>query len=295
MRLGSDGGPPGSARPLRTCSPAVAPVVERRPPDRDAGPGHARRASRRSPGWPSSGTKIVALCDRADLGRRDLGPPPAPPRRRPGARGRHGRRGAPHRFKPRPRPDRRPPGPQTARKGARWPSGALSSGLSRPSGIRPARPRSRSRSSWPAASRVGKTTFVGSISEIEPLTTEAAHDQGRPRASTTTGGTNTGKTSTTVAMDFGRITLGDDLILYLFGTPGPGPVPVHVGRPGARRHRRRRARRHPPPRPTASRRSTTSRRNGVPFVVAVNLLPRRAAATRSTTSARRSPCPTTCR
>jgi uncharacterized protein len=63
---------------------------------------------------------------------------------------------------------------------------------------------------------VGKTTFVGSISEITPLTTEAPMtvvskdiDLHMP-----------GKTTTTVAMDFGRITLGDDLILYLFGTPG---------------------------------------------------------------------------
>jgi len=64
---------------------------------------------------------------------------------------------------------------------------------------------------------VGKTTFVGSISEIEPLTTEAAlttHSQGVDIAG------EAGKTSTTVAMDFGRISLGDDLILYLFGTPG---------------------------------------------------------------------------
>lgn len=64
---------------------------------------------------------------------------------------------------------------------------------------------------------VGKTTFVGSISEIEPLTTEAAltsHSAGVDIAG------EGGKRSTTVAMDFGRITLGDDLILYLFGTPG---------------------------------------------------------------------------
>ena len=64
---------------------------------------------------------------------------------------------------------------------------------------------------------VGKTTFVGSISEIEPLTTEAAltsHSAGVDIAG------EAGKQSTTVAMDFGRITLTDDLILYLFGTPG---------------------------------------------------------------------------
>jgi len=64
---------------------------------------------------------------------------------------------------------------------------------------------------------VGKTTFVGSISEIEPLTTEASltsHSAGVDIAG------EAAKKSTTVAMDFGRIGLGDDLILYLFGTPG---------------------------------------------------------------------------
>ncbi len=64
---------------------------------------------------------------------------------------------------------------------------------------------------------VGKTTFVGSISEIEPLTTEAAlttHSEGVDIAG------EAEKKTTTVAMDFGRISLGDDLILYLFGTPG---------------------------------------------------------------------------
>jgi len=66
---------------------------------------------------------------------------------------------------------------------------------------------------------VGKTTFVGSISEIAPLTTEAAVTK-VAEGIDETGGTNTGKTSTTVAMDFGRITLGEDLVLYLFGTPG---------------------------------------------------------------------------
>ncbi len=66
---------------------------------------------------------------------------------------------------------------------------------------------------------VGKTTFVGSISEIDPLTTEAS----MTAASVDVDSINedSAKTGTTVAMDFGRITLGnDDLILYLFGTPG---------------------------------------------------------------------------
>ena len=66
---------------------------------------------------------------------------------------------------------------------------------------------------------VGKTTFIGSISDIEPLNTEAAmteHSVGVDDA----GGVSDRKTSTTVAMDFGRIALPGDLWLYLFGTPG---------------------------------------------------------------------------
>ena len=66
---------------------------------------------------------------------------------------------------------------------------------------------------------VGKTTFIGAISDIEPLSTEAAmteHSVGVDDA----GGVSDRKTSTTVAMDFGRIALPGDLWLYLFGTPG---------------------------------------------------------------------------
>ena len=65
---------------------------------------------------------------------------------------------------------------------------------------------------------VGKTTFVGSVSEITPLTTEAvmtAPSDGVDDLSHTPD-----KTTTTVAMDFGRLTLDAGLILYLFGTPG---------------------------------------------------------------------------
>jgi signal recognition particle receptor subunit beta len=65
---------------------------------------------------------------------------------------------------------------------------------------------------------VGKTTFVGAISEIEPLRSEAiitdasaGIDQLYPDGT---------KTETTVAMDFGRISLKHQLVLYLFGTPG---------------------------------------------------------------------------
>jgi hypothetical protein len=65
---------------------------------------------------------------------------------------------------------------------------------------------------------VGKTTFVGSVSEIDPLRTEAAmttaslglDDSSKVQA----------KTTTTVAMDFGRITVDNEIVIYLFGTPG---------------------------------------------------------------------------
>jgi signal recognition particle receptor subunit beta len=64
----------------------------------------------------------------------------------------------------------------------------------------------------------GKTTFVGAVSEIMPLRTEALVTN----ASEGVDGLDAtpSKTTTTVAMDFGRITLGEDLVLYLFGTPG---------------------------------------------------------------------------
>ncbi|QNP62238.1 GTP-binding protein [Streptomyces genisteinicus] len=65
---------------------------------------------------------------------------------------------------------------------------------------------------------VGKTTLVGAVSEIRPLRTEESLSEvGRPVDDVS--GVE-GKTTTTVAMDFGRITLREDLILYLFGTPG---------------------------------------------------------------------------
>ncbi len=65
---------------------------------------------------------------------------------------------------------------------------------------------------------VGKTTFVGSISEIDPLTTEAAMTSASMGVDDTSKVST--KTHTTVAMDFGRISLGGGLVLYLFGTPG---------------------------------------------------------------------------
>ncbi|ORT61370.1 ATP-binding protein [Streptomyces sp. CB03238] len=65
---------------------------------------------------------------------------------------------------------------------------------------------------------VGKTTFVGSVSEITPLQTEALMTQASEETDDLSATPD--KLTTTVAMDFGRITLDDDLVLYLFGTPG---------------------------------------------------------------------------
>lgn len=65
---------------------------------------------------------------------------------------------------------------------------------------------------------VGKTTLVGALSEIPPLTTEAAMTTaavGIDDASQVST-----KTTTTVAMDFGKITVDEDLVLFMFGTPG---------------------------------------------------------------------------
>ncbi|MEU8432710.1 ATP/GTP-binding protein [Streptomyces sp. NPDC029216] len=65
---------------------------------------------------------------------------------------------------------------------------------------------------------VGKTTLVGSVSEIRPLTTEETMTQAGIGVDDTAGVER--KNSTTVAMDFGRISINDELVLYLFGTPG---------------------------------------------------------------------------
>ncbi|MFG2291214.1 ATP/GTP-binding protein [Streptomyces sp. NPDC048595] len=65
---------------------------------------------------------------------------------------------------------------------------------------------------------VGKTTFVGAVSEIEPLSTEELLTQISVGTDDLAGVEE--KQTTTVAMDFGRITLGPRHILYLFGTPG---------------------------------------------------------------------------
>ncbi|WP_418960145.1 GTP-binding protein [Streptomyces tritici] len=65
---------------------------------------------------------------------------------------------------------------------------------------------------------VGKTTFVGAVSEIEPLSTEELLTQVSAATDSLVGVES--KTTTTVAMDFGRITLDARHVLYLFGTPG---------------------------------------------------------------------------
>jgi signal recognition particle receptor subunit beta len=65
---------------------------------------------------------------------------------------------------------------------------------------------------------VGKTTFVGSVSEIPPLTTEALMTRASEGIDDLAATPE--KTTTTVAMDFGRITLTPELVLHLFGTPG---------------------------------------------------------------------------
>ena len=65
---------------------------------------------------------------------------------------------------------------------------------------------------------VGKTTSVGAISEIPPIKTESWMTAATAQTDRLDPGT--GKTTTTVAMDFGRVTIDEALVLYLFGTPG---------------------------------------------------------------------------
>ncbi|WP_284435963.1 ATP/GTP-binding protein [Streptomyces sp. TUS-ST3] len=65
---------------------------------------------------------------------------------------------------------------------------------------------------------VGKTTFIGSLSEITPLRTEEKMTQASMHVDDLRGAPD--KATTTVALDFGRLTLSDELVLYLFGIPG---------------------------------------------------------------------------
>ena len=71
---------------------------------------------------------------------------------------------------------------------------------------------------WGNLQGLGKTTLVGAISEIRPLRTEEELSDRSVGVDDTTG--VAAKTTTTVAMDFGRLTIRADLTLYLFGTPG---------------------------------------------------------------------------
>jgi uncharacterized protein len=64
----------------------------------------------------------------------------------------------------------------------------------------------------------GKTTLVSAVSEIDPLTTEAQMTEASLSVDDVTATPN--KSTTTVAMDFGRLSLDSDLVLYVFGTPG---------------------------------------------------------------------------
>jgi uncharacterized protein len=65
---------------------------------------------------------------------------------------------------------------------------------------------------------VGKTTMVGAVTEIRPLYTEEVVSERGARVDPQSGAD--GKTTTTVALDFGRLSISGDIILYLFGTPG---------------------------------------------------------------------------
>jgi uncharacterized protein len=67
---------------------------------------------------------------------------------------------------------------------------------------------------------VGKTTMVGAVSETAPLSTEELLTEAGVGVDDLNGIED--KTTTTVALDFGRITIGNEVILYLFGTPGQG-------------------------------------------------------------------------
>jgi signal recognition particle receptor subunit beta len=93
-------------------------------------------------------------------------------------------------------------------------------------GTRSAEANERSRDSVPLAVKivisggfgVGKTTFVSTISEIEPLSTEASMTEASIGVDDMSG--LSGKNTTTVALDFGRLSLDRSLLMYLFGTPG---------------------------------------------------------------------------
>jgi signal recognition particle receptor subunit beta len=93
-----------------------------------------------------------------------------------------------------------------------------------PSGYRPLRPTASTALKIAVVGPlgVGKTTLVGSVSEISPLTTEETMTKDADGVDPDSGARRfpASKSTTTVAMDFGRISLDEQLVLYLFGTPG---------------------------------------------------------------------------
>ena len=113
---------------------------------------------------------------------------------------------------------------------------------------------------------VGKTTLVGAVSEIKPLRTEEVLTDTSVGVDDVAG--VEAKATTTVAMDFGRITISDELVLYLFGTPGQERFWFMWDELATARSARSCS---PTPggSPTASRRRLL-RARGTPFIVAVN-------------------------
>lgn len=101
-----------------------------------------------------------------------------------------------------------------------WPAGTVVYEIDQPSVLEYKAGILQSHGAVPTARRhaVAVTTFVGAVSEIMPLRTEAMVTDASAGVDMLEATPD--KRSTTVAMDFGRITLGEDLVLYLFGTPG---------------------------------------------------------------------------